>query len=63
MDLDACISNYYFSKKKPVFASDKFHVTSFEEGFPKYIYRYSEMDTFLRMNLRKCLKGIRENNV
>lgn len=57
-----CISNYYFSKK-PVFALDKFHVTSFR-GRPENTFTDTilKMDTFLRMNLRKMFKkGIREN--
>jgi Rps23 Pro-64 3,4-dihydroxylase Tpa1-like proline 4-hydroxylase len=57
-----CISNYYFSKK-PVFATDKFHVTSFR-GRPehKFIDTILKIDTFLRMSVRKIFKtGIREN--
>lgn len=57
-----CISNYYFSKKA-VFASDKFHVTSFR-GRPenKFTDAILQIDTFLRMNLRKIFhKGIKEN--
>jgi Rps23 Pro-64 3,4-dihydroxylase Tpa1-like proline 4-hydroxylase len=57
-----CVSNYYFSKK-PVFETDKFHVTSFrgrpEDKFTDVILK---IDTFLRMNLRKIFKkGIKEN--
>ncbi len=57
-----CISNYYFSKK-PVFETDKFHVTSFR-GRPenKFTDSILQLDTFLRMNLRKIFrKGIKEN--
>ena len=57
-----CISNYYFSKK-PVFETDKFHVTSFR-GRPenKFTDAILKIDTFLRMNLRKIFKnGIKEN--
>lgn len=57
-----CISNYYFSKKA-VFVSDKFHVTSFR-GRPenKFTDAILQIDTFLRMNLRKIFhKGIKEN--
>jgi len=57
-----CISNYYFSKK-PVLNTDTFHVTSFR-GRPehKVIDAVLQLDTFLRMNLRKIFrKGIKEN--
>ena len=57
-----CISNYYFSLK-PVLASDRFHVTSFR-GRPdnKFTDVILQIDTFLRMNLRKFFKkGIKEN--
>lgn len=57
-----CISNYYFSKN-PVFETDKFHVTSFR-GRPehKFIDVILQIDTLLRMNLRKIFKkGIKEN--
>ena len=57
-----CISNYYFSKK-PVFATDRFHVTSFR-GRPehRFIDAILKIDTFLRMSVRKVFKkGIREN--
>ena len=57
-----CISNYYFSKK-PVFDSDKFHITSFR-GRPEHNFTdiLLQIDTFLRMNLRKIFrKGIKEN--
>jgi len=57
-----CISNYYFSKK-PVLSTDRFHVTSFR-GRPehKLIDAVLQLDTFLRMNLRKIFrKGIKEN--
>lgn len=57
-----CISNYYFSTK-PVYTSDKFHVTSFR-GRPenKITDSLLKMDTFLRMSLRKFFKkGIKEN--
>jgi Rps23 Pro-64 3,4-dihydroxylase Tpa1-like proline 4-hydroxylase len=57
-----CISNYYFSLK-PILASDRFHVTSFR-GRPdnKFTDVILQIDTFLRMNLRKFFKkGIKEN--
>lgn len=60
--LRCCISNYYFSKN-PVYATDKFHVTSFR-GRPEHKITDTilKIDTFLRMNLRKLFKkGIVEN--
>lgn len=57
-----CVSNYYFSKK-PIFETDKFHVTSFR-GRPEHKFTdvILKIDTFLRMNLRKIFKkGIKEN--
>lgn len=57
-----CISNYYFSKK-PLLATDTFHVTSFR-GRPenKITDAVLQMDTWLRMLVRKFFKkGIKEN--
>lgn len=57
-----CVSNYYFSKK-PIFETSKFHVTSFR-GRPeqKIIDIVLQLDSFLRMNIRKIFKkGIKEN--
>ncbi len=57
-----CISNYYFSKN-PLLASDKFHVTSFR-GRPenKLTDIILQIDTFLRMTIRKIFKkGVKEN--
>lgn len=58
----SCVSNYYFSKK-PLLSSDKFHVTSFR-GRPenKFTDSMLQLDTFLRMSIRKIFKkGIKEN--
>ena len=57
-----CVSNYYFSEK-PLLATDTFHVTSFR-GRPenKFTDLVLQVDTFLRMTIRKIFKkGIREN--
>lgn len=57
-----CVSNYYFSES-PLVVSDTFHVTSFR-GRPesKIIDALLQIDTFLRMNIRKIFKkGIKEN--
>ncbi len=57
-----CVSNYYFSKI-PILETDHFHVTSFR-GRPenKFTDKILQLDTFLRMSLRKLFKkGIREN--
>ena len=57
-----CVSNYYFSDS-PLKDSDSFHVTSFR-GRPenKFSDLVLQLDTFLRMNLRKIFKkGIKEN--
>ena len=57
-----CVSNYYFSNS-PLLATDKFHVTSFR-GRPenKFSDLVLQIDTFLRMSLRKIFKkGIKEN--
>lgn len=57
-----CVSNYYFSDA-PLKASDSFHVTSFR-GRPenKLSDLILQLDTFLRMSLRKVFrKGIKEN--
>lgn len=57
-----CVSNYYFSKK-PLFATDTFHVTSFR-GRPenKFTDAVLQIDTFLRMSIRKIFKkGLKEN--
>lgn len=57
-----CVSNYYFSKK-PLLESDQFHVTSFR-GRPenKFTDLILQMDTCLRMGVRKIFKrGIVEN--
>ena len=57
-----CISNYYFSKK-PLLSTDTFHVTSFR-GRPenKFTDSMLQIDTFLRMTIRKIFKkGIKEN--
>ena len=57
-----CVSNYYFANS-PLLDSDKFHVTSFR-GRPenKFSDLVLQLDTFLRMTLRKIFKkGIKEN--
>lgn len=57
-----CVSNYYFSKK-PIRKTDSFHVTSFR-GRPenKVSDVILQVDTFLRMAIRKIFKkGIKEN--
>ncbi|MCF6130446.1 2OG-Fe(II) oxygenase [Flavobacterium sp. AS60] len=57
-----CVSNYYFSES-PLRDSDRFHVTSFR-GRPenKFSDLVLQVDTFLRMTLRKVFKkGIKEN--
>ena len=57
-----CVSNYYFSNT-PLQESDSFHVTSFR-GRPenKFSDLVLQLDTFLRMSLRKIFKkGIKEN--
>ena len=57
-----CVSNYYFSNL-PLHESDSFHVTSFR-GRPenKFSDLVLQLDTFLRMSLRKIFKkGIKEN--
>ena len=57
-----CISNYYFSSV-PVRQDDTFHVTSFR-GRPenKVADVVLQVDTFLRMGIRKIFKkGIKEN--
>lgn len=57
-----CVSNYYFADA-PLRESDKFHVTSFR-GRPenKFSDLVLQLDTFLRMTLRKMFKkGIKEN--
>ncbi len=57
-----CVSNYYFSKK-PLLATDTFHVTSFR-GRPenKFTDAVLQIDTFLRMSIRKIFKkGLKEN--
>ncbi len=57
-----CVSNYYFSKS-PLLATDTFHVTSFR-GRPenKLSDAVLQMDTWLRMLVRKFFKkGIKEN--
>lgn len=57
-----CVSNYYFSKK-PLLTADTFHVTSFR-GRPenKFTDAVLQIDTFLRMTIRKIFKkGIKEN--
>lgn len=57
-----CVSNYYFSKK-PLLATDSFHVTSFR-GRPenKVTDMVLQVDTWLRMTIRKFFKkGIKEN--
>lgn len=57
-----CVSNYYFSDS-PLKDSDRFHVTSFR-GRPenKMADLVLQLDTFLRMTLRKIFKkGIKEN--
>jgi Rps23 Pro-64 3,4-dihydroxylase Tpa1-like proline 4-hydroxylase len=57
-----CVSNYYFSNA-PLHESDSFHVTSFR-GRPenKLADLVLQLDTFLRMSLRKIFKkGIKEN--
>ena len=57
-----CVSNYYFSKE-PLKQTDSFHVTSFR-GRPenKFTDAVLQLDTFLRMGLRKIFKkGVREN--
>ena len=57
-----CVSNYYFSTS-PLQDSDRFHVTSFR-GRPenKLADMVLQLDTFLRMTLRKIFKkGIKEN--
>jgi Rps23 Pro-64 3,4-dihydroxylase Tpa1-like proline 4-hydroxylase len=57
-----CVSNYYFSKT-PLLDSDSFHVTSFR-GRPnqKNTDIILQVDTWLRMMLRKLFKkGIMEN--
>ena len=57
-----CVSNYYFSNK-PLGVKDKFHVTTFR-GRPEQVItnRILQIDSFLRMNIRKLFKkGITEN--
>jgi Rps23 Pro-64 3,4-dihydroxylase Tpa1-like proline 4-hydroxylase len=57
-----CISNYYFSEN-PILSTDSFHVTSFR-GRPenKITDVVLQLDTFLRMTIRKIFKkGIKEN--
>jgi Rps23 Pro-64 3,4-dihydroxylase Tpa1-like proline 4-hydroxylase len=57
-----CVSNYYFSKS-PLLETDSFHVTSFR-GRPenKFSDAILQLDTFVRMTLRKLFKkGIKEN--
>jgi len=57
-----CISNYYFSRT-PLFASDKFHVTSFR-GRPENKLEdvILQIDMILRMTIRRIFKnGIKEN--
>ena len=57
-----CISNFYFSKI-PLLAADNFHVTSYR-GRPedKFVDVILQLDTFLRMAIRKLFKkGIKEN--
>lgn len=57
-----CVSNYYFAES-PLRDSDSFHVTSFR-GRPenKFSDLVLQLDTFLRMTLRKIFKkGIKEN--
>lgn len=57
-----CVSNYYFSKK-PLRETDRFHVTSFR-GRPnqKVLDKVLQIDTALRMGIRKVFKkGIKEN--
>lgn len=57
-----CISNYYFSNL-PLKEDDTFHVTSFR-GRPenKVTDLVLQLDSFLRMNIRKIFKkGIKEN--
>lgn len=61
-EIRCCVSNYYFSKK-PLFDSDKFHVTSFR-GRPneKWKDKILKIDNNIRMGLRKIFKkGIKEN--
>ncbi|MEZ4853402.1 2OG-Fe(II) oxygenase [Flavobacterium sp.] len=60
--LRKCISNYYFSNE-PLRKEDTFHVTSFR-GRPenKFTDVLLQVDTFLRMGIRKIFKkGIKEN--
>lgn len=57
-----CVSNYYFSKTA-LLTSDTFHVTSFR-GRPEHkgIDAILQLDSWLRMTLRKFFKkGIKEN--
>ena len=61
-DYRRCVSNYYFANE-PLQDSDRFHVTSFR-GRPenKFSDLVLQLDTFLRMTLRKIFKkGIKEN--
>ena len=58
-----CVSNYYYFSKTPLLESDNFHVTSFR-GRPenKVVDIILQLDTFLRMTIRKFFKkGIKEN--
>jgi Rps23 Pro-64 3,4-dihydroxylase Tpa1-like proline 4-hydroxylase len=57
-----CVSNYYFSKK-PLLATDSFHVTSFR-GRPENNITDTilQLDSWCRMAIRKVFKkGIKEN--
>ena len=61
-DVRCCVSNYYFSKK-PLLASDTFHITTFRgrssEVLKDVVLR---LDNGMRANLRKIFKkGVREN--
>ena len=57
-----CVSNYYFSDK-PLQTTDTFHVTSFRaRPNEKLKDTILQVDTWLRMNVRKVFKkGIVEN--
>ena len=57
-----CVSNYYFSKNA-LLPTDSFHVTSFR-GRPenKFTDKVLQLDSWLRMNIRKLFKmGVKEN--
>ena len=61
-DVRCCVSNYYFSKK-PLLASDTFHITTFRGRSSEVIKDILlRIDNGLRSNLRKVFKkGVREN--